>query len=1102
MKKFFVHATRILALTLTLILIHTGNRAMAQATNMNAMSFPTANNNFPGKIGTAETGTNVDVDLYTGTALVNVNICNVASRELSIPVSLNYTGGRGIKVQDYAGVAGLGWQLNAGGSVTRIVRGFPDEQSNGYIAGGWSNVIDGWTGWSTANFGSLTQAQGLALTGNANGNIPTADGEPDLFFVKTPFFSFQFVFDGSFNNPVIDNNNGMSIQYNPTGQSFVVTDDKGNKYYFGSAEATTTKLYTTNDFFVTTWYLDKIVSFNSKDVVNFTYVYTNNGITHNDVLTHYQFTESVNAALAKQMETTPQTTTIQAPLYVSTIVTSLGEADFTYAWDRTDDPQAARITSIALKALNPQTGTNNITLQTYTFNTSYFGTPSTDANVLRLRLDNIKVTGSTPETATPLTLQTFSYNQDHTMPSRSDAAFDYWGYMSCTSSSVFYTTPTDYWTAASSIRAVNTAMAKTYILQSIDDLLGGRWQISYESNDYVGSGTTLLGGLRVQQLSRTYPTTGQSINTTYSYLGSNGFSSGTIFSPLYNQINFSFTNAWLYFSESPYLTSDINGNFVGYGTVTVTDQNGGYTVNSFYNFTDYGDVTNSTMAGASNNFMFSSATSQSYKRGLPKSIAIYAAGGNKVKETLYSYGSQTTVTQVAKAYRPFNVGAVVNNMGGAQQGWSVYCTNKDNYRLTQTIQRDFDRVTPTSYVERITNYTYSSVNHRLVSQTTTTDSKGQTWSQNFYYPDDGTSVPYVSGNSSETSALSTMTAANRTSVVVDEKDSRNGIIREKHNVFANYSTGLATNVYQTGVNTYNGTSLVQQQYFNTDPATSQPIASNVAGDMSTALLYDYNISLPVAKVQNATASASYTATQSTATNVAGMLPATVTFTADYAGSITLTLSASGGTAVQYNLTGPSSRNALLCSGSNCGAYTTTVTFTNMPAGNYTLALTFSSGSNGTVTYTYPHISTSYSSSREFYYEGFEAMLPLNTAATPHTGRNYWANNYTVSFTPPNSRAYTIQWWSLINSAWVFHQQPYTQGMALTGPLDDIRVFPSDALMTTYTYHPLFGKTSEIGPSGQAKTYEYDGLGRLVRERDQYGNITRQYDYQYQASLHQ
>lgn len=46
--------------------------------------------------------------------------------ELTVPVSLRYRSG-GIKLQEVAGVAGLGWTLEAGGCITRTVMDMPDE---------------------------------------------------------------------------------------------------------------------------------------------------------------------------------------------------------------------------------------------------------------------------------------------------------------------------------------------------------------------------------------------------------------------------------------------------------------------------------------------------------------------------------------------------------------------------------------------------------------------------------------------------------------------------------------------------------------------------------------------------------------------------------------------------------------------------------------------------------------------------------------------------------------------------------------------------------------------------------------------------------------
>jgi YD repeat-containing protein len=94
----------------------------------------------------------------------------------------------------------------------------------------------------------------------------------------------------------------------------------------------------------------------------------------------------------------------------------------------------------------------------------------------------------------------------------------------------------------------------------------------------------------------------------------------------------------------------------------------------------------------------------------------------------------------------------------------------------------------------------------------------------------------------------------------------------------------------------------------------------------------------------------------------------------------------------------------------------------------------------------------------------------------------------------------IQWWSFTGGSWVFNQQAYTGPVQLSGQIDDVRIFPKDALMTTYTYSPLVGETSETDPSGRSQIYQYDGLNRLQTVRDQDNNIVKQYDYEYQSCV--
>lgn len=62
--------------------------------------------------------------------------------------------------------------------------------------------------------------------------------------------------------------------------------------------------------------------------------------------------------------------------------------------------------------------------------------------------------------------------------------------------------------------------------------------------------------------------------------------------------------------------------------------------------------------------------------------------------------------------------------------------------------------------------------------------------------------------------------------------------------------------------------------------------------------------------------------------------------------------------------------------------------------------------------------------------------------------------------------------------------------------DDLRFYPSDAQMTTYTYDPLIGMTSQTDSNGIITYYEYDDFGRLIRIKDSDGNVVQETEYNY------
>jgi YD repeat-containing protein len=139
---------------------------------------------------------------------------------------------------------------------------------------------------------------------------------------------------------------------------------------------------------------------------------------------------------------------------------------------------------------------------------------------------------------------------------------------------------------------------------------------------------------------------------------------------------------------------------------------------------------------------------------------------------------------------------------------------------------------------------------------------------------------------------------------------------------------------------------------------------------------------------------------------------------------------------------------------------------------------------------------------EFFVQNYEEPGSGGTnTITAHTGGNCYAGSTaTVSWTRPNSRNYIIEYWYHTGGVWKLGSSSYTgSSYTTTGgdAYDDIRIYPADAQMTTYTYDPLVGMTSSTDAKGQTTYYEYDSFQRLTNVKDKDGNILKHTDYHYQ-----
>ncbi|RFS26232.1 hypothetical protein DVR12_00120 [Chitinophaga silvatica] len=453
--------------------------------------------------------------------------------------------------------------------------------------------------------------------------------------------------------------------------------------------------------------------------------------------------------------------------------------------------------------------------------------------------------------------------------------------------------------------------------------------------------------------------------------------------------------------------------------------------------------------------------------------------------------------------------------------------------LSSSVIKDYDSTG--NFTQTTKNYV-NDLTYLYPKTVTTVNSIGDTIQERYYYPADYNSSVVPLNRLKDANALSTVVSRETwqlkpgaqyllDATVTDFKPQITGNI----NAEQLFRLQTAAPLPSATAGTFNPALLNRLPAFNIRQESlsyndSGKVVNIVSqGSPEQSYMWGYKGERVVAVLQNADAAHKDKVGTTPGTATSAIITAnpgetkSVTFTLAQTGSVYIKLEVLAPEAryCRYNLTGGSpviTKSGYLCQVITPGtlnetwdswkiSYPVSIMLGNLNAGTYTLTTDQFSVSPTTsanpfrVNYTYYTDQTTNVAS-EFYYEGFEDSSYL-VLEKPYIGQRFKPGVFTIPFTMPNSRSYRVDYWYR-STQWIYTSKPYTNGMTLTDgqAIDEVRVYPIDAQITTYTYTPSGNISSVSDQNGKITFYEYDGMNRLSFVRDQNGNIVKRICYNY------
>lgn len=455
------------------------------------------------------------VTLSSGLINIDIPIYTIDLPLIKIPISISYHPS-GIKVDEIASSVGLGWALNAGGVISREVKGQPDYTLSPPPSLYYRNADEVYRVQENGVKGGILQK---AYENELNS---TYDNETDVYSYNFGGLtgSFRFDTDGNIIQTPLSNSKIENLPSSGRFGYFRITAADGTIYTFRDSEEGMQAL--SQDRHTTSWYISSIETIDGQ-VISFEY-----GVDTTPY-TDYYLNTSINVAneqpvssyLDLRLNATESYSYMDKTLYLKSIQYSGGKVVFTNTLDR-QDRRKSRLSGIEIY------NNKQKLIKSFALEHSYFEKSSCK----RLKLDKVIIQDGVKAR---LGSYEFGYNTKQLLPpyykalqtdkfaaNRDYFGQDYCGYYNgvTTNKCLLFAPATGYEPQLLTVdRSVKSEFAQACVLNKVTYPTGGYTEFEYESNQLTSE--KLLGGLRIKTV-KSFKNADSSPNVrSYEYISGN-----------------------------------------------------------------------------------------------------------------------------------------------------------------------------------------------------------------------------------------------------------------------------------------------------------------------------------------------------------------------------------------------------------------------------------------------------------------------------------------------------------------------------------------------------------------------------------------------------